>query len=96
MRMKLCVVLTIGLCLVVISVLAADDSETPGRVIIGEPEETQIDEFRVNGQLYMIRVTPKKGLPYYLVDNDGDGELESRQNELAPKVLIPSWVLKRW
>jgi len=76
---------------------ASTDEQPPaGQVIIKGEDKERISEFRINGQLYMIRVTPKKGVPYYLVDGDGDGNLETRWNELAPDLLIPSWVLLRW
>jgi hypothetical protein len=77
---------------------SAQDAEdqSAGKVRIKGGEDEVISEFRINGQLYMIRVTPKKGVPYYLVDSDGDGKLETRWNELAPNLLIPSWVLLRW
>ena len=65
-------------------------------VIIKSPGQHVIDEYRINGKLYMIRITPKKGAPYYLVDADGDGDLETRSNELAPDFLIPSWVIFSW
>lgn len=58
--------------------------------------EGKIEEYRANGKLYMIKVTPKKGRPYYLVDADGDGMLESHRNEMTPNLLIPSWVLFSW
>ena len=50
----------------------------------------------MNGQLYMIKVVPQVGFPYYLVDRDGDGELESRYNKLEPDILVPSWMIYRW
>ena len=55
-----------------------------------------IQEYRMNGQLYMIKVVPQVGFPYYLVDRDGDGELESRYNRLEPDILVPSWMIYRW
>ena len=55
-----------------------------------------IQEYRLNGQLYMIKIVPEIGLPYYLVDRDGDGELESRYNKLEPDILVPSWMIYRW
>lgn len=73
-----------------------EEEESGEKVRIKGGEDEVISEFRINGQLYMIRVTPKKGVPYYLVDSDGDGKLETRWNELAPDLLIPSWVLLRW
>ena len=73
-----------------------DEQTSSGQVTIKGDKDEVISEFRINGQLYMIRITPKKGLPYYLVDGDGDGNLETRWNDLAPDLLIPSWVLLRW
>jgi len=73
-----------------------DEPPPSGQVTIKGDKNEAISEFRINGQLYMIRITPKKGLPYYLVDGDGDGNLETRWNDLAPDLLIPSWVLLRW
>lgn len=74
----------------------AETDEPTGEVTIKDSSTELISEFRINGQLYMIRITPKKGVPYYLVDSDGDGNLETRWNELAPEILIPAWVLHRW
>ena len=77
--------------------LPRDDQEgiEPEVTIIRQQDRT-IEEYRVNGQLYMIKVTPSKGYPYYLVDGDGDGNLETRRNELDPRILVPSWVIFRW
>ncbi|MCW8958360.1 MAG: DUF2782 domain-containing protein, partial [Gammaproteobacteria bacterium] len=47
------------------------------------------------GQLYMIKITPGKGRPYYLVDTDGDGSLETRRNDLdSPEVI--KWRIFTW
>ncbi len=67
----------------------------PDVTIIHGKKET-VTEYRLNGHLYMIKVTPKKGYSYYLVDGDGDGNLETRHNELAPEFLVPNWVLFSW
>ena len=55
-----------------------------------------IQEYRLNGQLYMVKIVPQYGFPYYLVDRDGDGQLESRYNRLEPDILVPSWMIYRW
>ncbi len=73
----------------------ADESVEP-QVTIIQREEATVEEYRIHNQLYMIKVTPKKGKTYYLIDADGDGNLESRRNELDPKILIPSWVILKW
>ena len=44
----------------------------------------------------MIKVIPKKGIPYFLVDSDGDGNFDVRRNELDEELLIPQWILFRW
>lgn len=69
----------------------------PGAEIrIFSDDQTEIKEFRSHGQVYMIKITPKKGLPYYLVDADGDGDFDTRHNDLTPDLKIPSWVLFSW
>lgn len=79
------------------------DSIEPGQTEQFEPEVTirrreggVIEEYRVDGRLYMVRVVPAKGVPYYLVDQDGDGNLETRHHELDPNVIVPNWVILRW
>ena len=83
-----------------------DVPEMPPRVVSGdamEPDITirrrggsTIEEYRVNGQLYMVRITPSIGPPYYLVDHKGDGNWDSRRSDLEKAVRIPQWVLLRW
>ena len=50
------------------------------------------EEYRVNGVLYMIKVTPAGGKPYYLIDETGNGTFA--RSDLAPQVTIPMWVIK--
>ena len=67
-------------------------------VNIIQREDKTIEEYRLNGRLYKIKVTPKNAPPYYLVDRDGDGSFETRRFEsnLEPDLMIPQWVLFRW
>lgn len=67
-------------------------------VNIIQREDKTIEEYRVNGRLYKIKVTPKVGPEYYLVDSDGDGSFETRRtaSPLEPDIMIPQWVLFRW
>ncbi len=66
----------------------------PEVTIIKRKEET-IEEYRLNGQLYMVKITPSKGYPYYLIDTDGDGSLETRRNELDNPPVI-QWKILQW
>jgi hypothetical protein len=62
-----------------------------------QKKEVMIEEYRLNGKLYQIKVIPKIGFPYYLVDIDGDGSFESHfEGPVGSDMLIPSWVLFRW
>lgn len=77
--------------------LLEDDSRN-----IPEPEvriirkkDTVIEEYRVNGSLRFIKVTPTIGPAYYLVDTDGDGVLETRENDLD-NPPISRWILLQW
>ena len=52
------------------------------------------EEYRVRGQLYMIKVTPAHGTPYYLIDNEGSGQFS--RSDFAPSVKVPMWIIKRF
>ncbi|MGA9033111.1 MAG: DUF2782 domain-containing protein [Sulfuricaulis sp.] len=74
--------------------------EPPGA---GQPEPevtittkgTEIhEEYRLNGRLYMIKVTPAKGKPYYLIDHEGSGQF--RRSDFETRISIPTWVIKRF
>ena len=43
----------------------------------------------------MVKVTPENGIPYFLIDYDGDGQLEARKDALDD-VLVTQWVLFTW
>jgi hypothetical protein len=78
--------------------------EPPPRVKSGEVLEPdvrifrrakeRITEYRVNGQVRAIKVEPDVGPAYYLIDNDGDGKLDSRR--YGPDFVVPKWVLFSW
>lgn len=41
----------------------------------------RIDEYRVQGMLHVVKVTPRRGPVYYLVDRNGDGRLDTSEGE---------------
>lgn len=65
-------------------------------VNIIQKKDRTIKEYRLYGRLYMIKITPTLGFPYFLTDTDGDGSLETTQHELDSGLLVPSWVLLKW
>jgi len=91
-QLLLCLALSAGS---VPLVLAAEPDDEP-EITITRSQGEIIEEYRANGRLYMIKITPKKGFAYFLVDTDGDGSLDSRQNELDEGLLIPRWTLFSW
>ncbi|MDR7070120.1 outer membrane biogenesis lipoprotein LolB [Pseudoxanthomonas japonensis] len=53
-----------------------------------------IEEYRVAGNLRMVKVTPSRGAAYYLYDSDGDGRLDkSKDNSNISPVY---WKLYGW
>lgn len=70
---------------------AADAADEPQVTITKETEQT-VEEYRIGGRLYMIKITPKVGKPYFLVDDMGDGKF-SRQESTDSGLRPPRWVI---
>jgi hypothetical protein len=78
-----------------LAAMAADNapSADPEVTIRTEGDKT-IQEYRQNGFLYAIKVTPKLGKPYFLVRADGTDANYIRSDQ--PDMLIPSWKIFEW
>lgn len=70
----------------------ANDPELEPQVTIVRREQETIEEYRVNGRLTMVKVTPRHGRPYYLVANGNDGTF-IRRDSLDTGLRVPLWVL---
>ena len=70
------------------------DVDEPEVTIIKKDGET-IEEYRINGELYMMKVTPAHGVPYYLQKEDKDGGWSRFDGPEAP-LVIPKWVIFRF
>lgn len=68
------------------------DSEFEPPVTIIKKTEQTVEEYRAGGKLYMIKIIPKIGAPYYLVDDRGDGTFTRHEN-LDSGVRPPRWVI---
>lgn len=55
-----------------------------------------VEEYRQGGVVSMVKVTPKRGKPYYIMDNNGDGRLDRADAEAAGGVVPVSWVIATW
>ncbi len=63
-------------------------------VVIRKGKDKVIEEFRVNGQLYMVRITPKIGKPYYIRYPDGANGRTIRRE--LDDINTPFWKLFEW
>jgi hypothetical protein len=68
------------------------DAALEPQVTIKRRDNETVEEFRVAGQLYMIKVTPTHGVPYYLMDRQGDGNF-SKMDAPSPPISVPQWVI---
>ena len=75
--------------------LNAEEALDEPQVTITKNTEWSVEEYRVGGRLYMVKITPKIGPPYYLVDDRGDGKF-ARQDQLDSGVRPPRWVIHRF
>lgn len=54
----------------------------------------RVEEYRQNGRLYMVKVTPRNAPPYYLLDTNGDGRLDAKDGE--GRVAPVYWTIYEW
>ncbi len=83
-----------------------DPPELPPTVESGVPLEPDVtivrrgqdvvEEYRIKGRLYMVKVKPRVGPSYYMLDSDGDGNMDVRRSDLERDMQIPQWVLFSW
>lgn len=74
--------------------LPDDATDDAPDITIRKKDGKTIQEYRVNGELYMIKVTNKNGKSYYLHKRDKDGVWENIGPN--PPTAVPQWVLFRF
>ena len=67
-----------------------EGAEVTTRTVDGD----RIEEYRVQGQLQVVKVTPQRGKTYYLIDRNGDGRLDSSKGEGPVSPVM--WKLFQW
>lgn len=72
-----------------LSLPAFGQSAVQPRITSQQDDQRTIDEYRVNGKLYAIRIVPNDGEAYFLYDDNGDGDFKRVD---APSVPVPDWV----
>jgi len=73
-----------------------EDSSLEPQVTITKRGEDKVEEYRLNGRIYMIKITPRIGMPYYLIDNFGDGTFATGTGGLDQGVRPPMWVIRQF
>ena len=70
----------------------ANDPELQPQITIVRRENETLEEYRVNGRLTMVKVTPRQRRPYYVVAGAADGAF-IRRDSLDTGLRVPLWVL---
>ena len=71
------------------------DSSFEPQISIQRRGTDTIEEFRIRGKLYMVKVTPAHGVPYYLIDEKGAGDF-TRRDSYDTGTRPPMWVIHQW
>ncbi|MES2353311.1 MAG: DUF2782 domain-containing protein [Pseudomonadota bacterium] len=62
------------------------------QVTITQKNGAKVEEYRMRGKLYAMKVTPAVGPAYYLIDERGDGQFIRRDN-MDTGLRVPNWVI---
>ena len=75
----------------------ASSSSSVGEPAVRIPVQkgAKVEPIRKGGQIIMLKVTPKNGPVYYLIDTTGSGGWV-RLNSLDDGVRVPMWPIKTW
>ena len=89
-------------CLLAVAGCASTAGSTPADIDLAnaqvavrtEKNVDTIEEYRVAGNLRMVKVTPARGAAYYLYDSDGDGRLDKSKDNVDVSPVY--WKLYGW
>ena len=73
------------------STFESDYTNEP-EVTITRDGESTTEEYRLNGHLYMVKVTPDGAPPYYLYKETADGGW-LRADSISEPLIVPQWVV---
>lgn len=71
-----------------------EGDQLPAVNIRTEANGDKVEEYRQNGVLYMVKVTPERGVPYYLMDTDGNGKFN--REDVVDHVAPVYWTIYEW
>ncbi len=71
------------------------DSAQEPQVTSRKRGDDTVEEYRIGGKLYMLKVTPPGGRSYFMIDERGDGKF-SRQEAHDSGIRPPMWVIHQF
>lgn len=74
--------------------LEGNPADEPEVTVVKKGENT-VEEYRIHGELYMQKITPAHGVPYYLLKEDQEGGWSKYDGPATP-IAIPKWVIFRF
>ena len=72
-----------------------EQTEVPPEVTVRREGDNVVEEFRRNGRIFLIRVTPPNGQAYYLQDRGEEGEMEV-SDQLDTQNEVSKWRVFQW
>ncbi|EIC20275.1 DUF2782 domain-containing protein [Thiorhodovibrio frisius] len=76
--------------------LTVTDADIQPSVTLKQFDNRAVEEYSVNNNVYMLKITPSAGAPYYLVDQDGSGDMTWNRGQPGGNLQVPQWTLFRW
>jgi hypothetical protein len=76
--------------------LRVTEADIAPQVRVQDYANRTVEEYSVNNNVYMIKITPNAGAPYYLVDSDGSGDMEWNRGQPGRDMEVPQWALFSW
>jgi hypothetical protein len=73
----------------------ADDNAPTVSIRTGDNGDL-IEEYRHNGRVTMVRITPLRGPTYALMDTNGDGRLDEVDGESNGGIAPVYWTIYQW
>jgi hypothetical protein len=74
---------------------AGSEDVAPSVTIRTADNGDRVEEYREGGKVYMVRIVPVRGKPYYLYDDDRNGRLD-RSDADRHTIAPVYWTLYEW
>lgn len=78
------------------SVKSGQPLEEAPEIKITRKGKQTLQEYSRNGKVYMIKVVPDIGPPYYFLDTNGDGIMDIRRSDQSQNANVNMWKLLEW